>query len=382
MRVAIFRELPYDFPGGVSNVLTVLLDYLERQGHEARVFIADNGTAGAAQAPFVGFPTVTTRTWARSRFCLPVPQAARMKRELEAFRPDVMHFLHPLVLGPLGSYCARRLKVARVASFHTLYHDYVAYHGVGFLRRALRWWVQRAFGECEMTLAPSTSVADMLREWGLKRVVVWPRGVSGERFHPRKRSEDFRLAVRGGQGDALPLVLYVGRLGKEKNLETLVDLARLLDGVHWVIVGDGPERGALSEELRGVRHTFTGYLTGEDLATAYASSDLFFMPSPTEGCPNTVMEAFASGLPVVGVAAYGTGDLIAESGAGLTYPPEDVAEALHKVKALLDDHSLRATLAARGRTFAESRSWDTMMAQLMKHYDKAQVLNELASSAP
>jgi glycosyltransferase involved in cell wall biosynthesis len=178
------------------------------------------------------------------------------------------------------------------------------------------------------------------------------------------------------------LVLYVGRLGKEKNLETLVDLARLLDGVHWVIVGDGPERGALSEALRGVRHTFSGYLTGDDLATAYASSDLFFMPSTTEGCPNTVMEAFASGLPVVGVAAYGTGDLIAESGAGLTYPPDDVAEALHKVKALLDDHSLRATLASRGRVFAESRSWDTMMAQLMKHYDKAQVVNELASSAP
>ena len=94
------------------------------------------------------------------------------------------------------------------------------------------------------------------------------------------------------------------------------------------------------------------------------------------------MEAFASGLPVVGVAAYGTGDLIAENGAGLTYPPDDVAEALQKVKALLDDPSLRATLAARGRVFAESRSWDTMMAQLMKHYDKAQVLNELASSAP
>ncbi|MFQ5892851.1 MAG: glycosyltransferase family 4 protein [Nitrospinota bacterium] len=382
MRVAIFRELPYDFPGGVSNLLTVLLDYLERHGHEARVFIADDGNAGPTQGPFVGFPTVTTRALARSRFCLPVPRAARMRRELEAFQPDVVHFLHPLILGPMGSYYARQLKVARVASFHTLYQEYALYHGVGFLSRTIRWWAWMVFKDCHVTLAPSASVAEDLCQWGLKRVDVWPRGVDFERFHPRWRSEDWRVAVRGADGDGRPVIIYVGRLAKEKNMETLMALARILKGVHWVIVGDGPERGVLSEALRGVRHTFTGYLTGEELATTYASSDLFFMPSLTEGCPNAVMEAFASGLPVVGAAAYGTKDLIVESGAGLAFPSHDVAEASRQVETLLTNPALAASCGARGRAFAESRSWDTMMDQLVKHYSKARALNGLAPSAP
>lgn len=382
MRVAIFRELPHDFPGGVSNLLTVMLDYLERNGHEARVFIADDGLAGQTQGPFVGFPTMTTSRWARSSFCLPVPQAARMRRELEAFRPDVVHFLHPIILGAVGSYFARRQKVARVASFHTLYHDYVAHHGVRFLRRILRWWVWMVFKDCHMTLAPSVSVADLLHEWGLKRVFVWPRGVDVERFNPRRRSEEWRSSVRGAGGDGRPLVLYVGRLAREKNMETLVALATLLEGVHWVIVGDGPERGSLSEAFRGASHTFTGYLSGDELATAYASSDIFFMPSVTEGCPNAVMEAFASGLPVVGAGAYGTGDLIEESSAGLTFHPDDPAEASRKIDEFLNDPALAASFGARGRAFAESRSWDSLMAQLLKYYDKARALNELSPSAP
>jgi phosphatidylinositol alpha 1,6-mannosyltransferase len=382
MRIAIFRELPYGFPGGVSNLLYVLLDYLGRHGHEARVFIADDGSRELPDGPFVGFPTVTTRSWARSQFCLPIPQASRMRREMEVFRPDVVHFLHPIILGPLGSYFARRLKVARVASFHTLYHDYAAHHGVGFLRRSILWWAWMVFKDCHMTLAPSESVADLLSQRGLKHVKVWPRGVDFERFHPRRRSEEWRSDVKGHQSHDLPMVLYVGRLAKEKNMETLVALAHRLEGVHWVIVGDGPERGALSEVLRGVCHTFTGYLTGDDLATAFASSDIFFMPSITEGCPNTVMEAFASGIPVVGAGAYGTSDLITESGAGLTFRSDDVAEAMRQFETLLSDPALIAACGARGRAFAESRSWDSMMAQLIKYYDKARALNGLSPSTP
>ena len=382
MRVALFRELPYDFPGGVTNLLNIILPYLEKHGHEARVFIADDGDKNLPPGPFVGFRTMTTRAWARSRFCLPVPHAKKVRRELEAFRPDVVHFLHPLVLGHLGCHYARKLKMARVASFHTLYHDYAGYHGLGVFRRAILWWAWVGFKDCQLSLAPSRSLAELLRQRGLEQVEVWPRGVDAERYHPRNRSEEWRRSVKGAQGDGRPVVLYVGRLAREKNIDTLVALARRHTGVHWVLVGDGPERAALGQALSGTNHTFTGYLTGDDLSTAYASADIFFMPSTTEGCPNAVMEALASGLPVVGASAYGTGDLVEESAAGLTFKPLDAADASRQLEAVLSDPVFAASCRAKARSFAEGRSWDVIMDQLLKHYDKARFLNGLGHPAP
>jgi glycosyltransferase involved in cell wall biosynthesis len=287
-----------------------------------------------------------------------------------------------MVLGPLGSFWARRLKVARVASYHTLYHEYASYHGLGFLKGALHWWMRKVFEDCHLVLAPSASVAELLRQKGLRRVHVWPRGVDVERFHPERRSDEWRLEICGRSRKGLPLILYVGRLAREKNLQTLVDVARQMKGVHWVLVGDGPERGALAEGLRGSVCTFTGYLTGEDLATAYASADVFFMPSTTEGCPNAVMEAFASGLPVVGADAFGTGDLIAESGAGLAFSPSSTREAREALEALLGDQEMWRLCRVRGRAFAEARSWDVLMARLLKYYDKARAFNELGHGLP
>lgn len=382
MRIAIFRELPFDFPGGVSNLLSIILDYLDRHGHEARVFIADDGVNGLPPGPFVGFPTVTTRSWARSRFSLPLPHAAKVRRELKAFRPDVVHLLHPIVLGSLGCHYARRFGVARVASFHTLYHDYASYHGLGFFRQSIIWWLRKILNDCHTTLAPSASVADFLSQSGFKRVLVWPRGVDAERFHPRRRDEGWRRAATGDGADGQRVILYVGRLAKEKNLDTLIHTAQSIKGVHWALVGDGPERAALADALSGVPHTLTGHLQSEDLATAYASADLFFMPSTTEGCPNAVMEAFSSGLPVIGAEEFGTGDLIRESGAGMTFRSSDPSDATRRVEALLSDPALATTYGTKGRAFAESRSWDILMAQLLKHYAKALDLNGLSSSKP
>jgi glycosyltransferase involved in cell wall biosynthesis len=206
--------------------------------------------------------------------------------------------------------------------------------------------------------------------------------VDVEHFHPRRRSQQWRQAVAGdGRGDG-PIILYVGRIAKEKNLENLVDAARRIKGAHWIFVGEGPERSSLAEALRGVPHTFMGYLEGDDLAAAYASADLFIMPSTTEGCPNAVMEAFSSGLPVVGAQEFGTGDLINESGAGFTYPSSDLAEVYRQLQTILSDPTLAASYGAKARAFAESRSWDVMMAQLIKHYNKALDLNGLYFSKP
>lgn len=381
MRVAIFRELPYDFPGGVSNLLNIMLDYLERNGHEVRVFIADDGENERPPGPFVPFPTVTTRSWARSRFSLPLPLAWRVRRELKAFKPDVVHLLHPIVLGSLGCHYARLSGIPRVVSFHTLYHDYAAYHGLDFLGKVALWWCRRVFNDCHLTLAPSPSLSDFLSDKGFKRVLVWARGVDVERFNPNKRSEEWRQSVLGQAGGQTPLILYVGRLAKEKNLDILVTLAKSMEGVHWVLVGDGPQRGALAEALRGVPHTFTGHLEGNQLCEVYASADIFFMPSTTEGCPNTVMEAFSSGLPVVGAEEFGTGDLLRESGAGVTFRADDEpAETRRSLETLISDPSLAGSYRARGRAFAESRSWDIMMAQLIKHYANAVELNSLSAA--
>jgi glycosyltransferase involved in cell wall biosynthesis len=181
-------------------------------------------------------------------------------------------------------------------------------------------------------------------------------------------------------------VLYVGRLSFEKNLNALLTAHAALcaesgERAQLVLVGDGPARASLERETDPRHVTFTGYLRGEALATAYASADVFAFPSLTETFGQVVQEAMASGLPVVAFEAEGVRDLIRHGESGLLAPIGDVAAFTRALRALLSSPEQRERMGAHGRASAEQRGWDRVMDELVLTYERVIAAYNLARVA-
>jgi glycosyltransferase involved in cell wall biosynthesis len=217
---------------------------------------------------------------------------------------------------------------------------------------------------------------------GIQRVGVWPRGVDAALFVPERRSAVWRAHITGGAGGA-PIVLYVGRLSPEKNLAALVAAFRTLaeTDAHLVLVGDGPARAELAQALRGRRVTFTGYLSGEALATAYASADVFAFPSVTETFGQVVQEAMASGLPVVGFDAGGVHDLVAHERTGLLARAGDTGAFAAALAALVASPARRTCLGAQGRARALQHTWAQVMDGLLEVYAASAATRQITRAA-
>ena len=177
---------------------------------------------------------------------------------------------------------------------------------------------------------------------------IWGRGVDSLRFNPQKRSSKWRQDLDIGDDEVV--LLFVSRLVREKNLDTL---ANVVDGLtkrgvsfRCVVVGDGPERASLEQRLP--QAVFTGFLGGDDLACAYASSDVFFFPSQTETFGNVTLEAMASGLPAVCADATGSRSLVESGVTGFLSAPTDSAAFIGQLERLLDSEELRLSMSAAG----------------------------------
>jgi glycosyltransferase involved in cell wall biosynthesis len=174
------------------------------------------------------------------------------------------------------------------------------------------------------------------------------------------------------------VLLYVGRLSWEKNLRMLVQSFLGMDHqhCHLIIVGDGPARAEIQQQLADFPVTFTGYLRGEALATAYASADVFAFPSYTETFGQVVLEAMASGLPVVGLYSAGVCDLVSDGQTGLLdvqrlREEEQVASYRERLVYLVHDYSARYTMGQTALSEAQRRSWPEAMQCLVQGYNEA-----------
>jgi glycosyltransferase involved in cell wall biosynthesis len=211
------------------------------------------------------------------------------------------------------------------------------------------------------------------------RVELWTRGVDAERFSPLRR--DARLRRQWGVSDARPAVLYVGRVSKEKGLHLLPALAQALAQHHaahrLIIVGQGPMERELKRGLPDA--VFTGVLHGDALAAAYASADVFVFPSQTDTAGNVVLEAQASGLPVLVSAVGGPRENMVDGRTGYVVH-EPTAEAwLHSLVPLLERASDRAAMSLAARRYAEARTWPRALEPLFRLY---RVLGRRAPVSP
>ncbi len=363
MRIALISETFLPDVNGVTTTLCRLLEHLQAEGHEALLLApqtAPDTYAGATIVPLSGMPLPMY-----PELKLTPPQFG-MTAHLRRFEPDLLHLVGPALLGAAGPYVARSLRLPLIASYHTNFDDYSLHYGLGFLKDTVNFYLRWIHNRCRMTLCPSRATLQKLRISGFRRLRVWGRGVDTARFHPQHHSAAWREQVGVREGETV--LLYVGRLAREKGVELLPDALRDLEAVRLVVVGDGPARAELQQRMRGLPVHFTGYLKGAELATAYASADVFVFPSHTETFGQVVQEAMASGLPVIGARSGGTLDLVQDGVTGYLFEPLIATDLRAQLRRILADPTQRVTMGQAGRAVAEGRSWPLVMGELMGYY--------------
>jgi glycosyltransferase involved in cell wall biosynthesis len=211
---------------------------------------------------------------------------------------------------------------------------------------------------------------DDLESHGVADLALWERAVDAGRFRPDARSESMRSRLSGGKPEQ-PLLLYVGRLSAEKEVTRLKELFPALPGMRLAIVGDGPMRRELERHFQGTDTVFTGYLQGEELVEAYASADLFVLPSKTETLGLVLLEAMAAGCPVVACRAGGVPDAIEHGVTGFLFDPDNAESFASTVKQAYRSGAGAESIRVNARRDVERHGWATATARLRLLYEKA-----------
>jgi glycosyltransferase involved in cell wall biosynthesis len=369
MRIAIYTENFLPKIDGVVTRITRTLDQFCALGHEALIFAPHNPPPDYRGHRIVRVPAVSFRPW-YPELMLGLPRP-RLGRELDAFAPDIVHVVNPVILGLWGTLVARQRGLPLLASYHTDITQYAVHLGIGFLSPLSRVFLRDVHNQAHVNLCTSQPMVNSARGLGIRRVRLWPKAVDTELFQPSKRDAAMRHRLSDGHPDA-PLMLYVGRLSAEKRLDWLYAPVTQIPGVRLAVVGSGPAEAALRERFKNTDTSFFGYMHGEELARAYASADVLAFPSDTETLGFVAMESMAAGVPAVGARAGGVPDVIRHEENGLLFTPGDLGDLTLQLRRLLSDSPLRNRLAAAARADMERWSWRAATEALIGYYQLAQ----------
>ncbi|CAN6471386.1 unnamed protein product [Victoria cruziana] len=257
---------------------------------------------------------------------------------------------------------AKLLCVPLVLSYHTHVPIYIPRYTFSWLVKPMWLIIKFLHRAADLTLVPSVAISrDLLaaRVTAANKIRLWSKGVDSESFHPRYQSEEMRIRLTGGEPQK-PLIIHVGRLGVEKSLDFLKRVMDQLPNARIAFVGDGPYRLELEKMFSGMPAVFTGMLQGEELSQAYASGDVFLMPSESETLGLVVLEAMSSGVPVVAARAGGIPDIIPEDQdgkIGYLFTPGDLEDCVKKVQTLLSNEELRTAMGRAAREEMEKYDW-------------------------
>jgi glycosyltransferase involved in cell wall biosynthesis len=342
--------------GAVHGVTSTLAQIRERgvPGFEVEVIgtdaSVDRRLSAVAEAPIPFYPGLTVG----------VPSLLAVVDALAGGGYDLLHVCSPGPAGVAALLTARALGLPVAGSYHTELAAYTALRsGDALLAAGMRTALATFYGHCDIVLSPSTAADGRLHELGIGRIGRWDRGVDLERFSPTRRR------AGGRENDRID-VLYAGRLTREKGAGLLADsflAARARDPrLHLLLAGGGPEEDALRARL-GSSATFLGWLAGDELAAAYASADVFLFCSVTDTFGQVILEAQASGLPVVAAAAGGPAELVADGRSGVLCPARVDALAGALVE-LAGSPAARARLARGGLAAVGGRTWEASLVRL------------------
>ncbi len=368
LRVAIFSGNYNYVRDGANQALNRLSDYLLRQGAAVRVYSPTTRTpAFEPKGDLVSIPSIPIP--GRAEYKVGVSLPPRVKRDLDAFQPNIIHVSSPDIGCHRAVSLARKWDLPVIASVHTRFETYPRYYGMAFLEPLVLAIIRRFYRRCDAIFAPSDSMAQLLREQRMNYDVgIWTRGIDREIFNPGRR--DLAWRRRFGIGDDEPVVGFVGRLVMEKGLDVFSDAVDRLAkrGVkHKVlIVGKGPARDWFERRLPDA--VFAGYQCGEDLGRAVASMDMLLNPSVTETFGNVTLEAMAAGLPVVAAVATGSESLVTDGVTGRLIRPGAIDAFCDALAHYCTDPEARRAAGEAGYQASQRYGWDAVNHELAEAY--------------
>lgn len=364
LRVALFTETFLPKIDGVVTRLCQTVRNLQTFGHTVLVVAPDGKIAEYEGARIHGVPGSPFPLYPDLKMAFPRPSIGKALAE---FRPDLIHAAQPMLLGSSAFYYSSQYRVPLVISYHAQVDRYMHYYGFGMLEPLFRKAQRTAYNEADLVLCTSQVMVDLLKRQGIRRVKLWQRGVDTDTFRPELASQAMRERLTEGHSEE-KLLLYVGRLSAEKGLEAARPILAAVPGLRLAMVGDGPHREKLQQHFARTPTYFAGYLKGGELAAAYASSDVFFMPSRTETLGLVVLEAMAAGTPVVAAAEGGILDIVRDGVTGHLYPDGNETAAIGAVQKLLSDPVHYEVMRCAARLDAEQWSWLEATRQLERLY--------------
>jgi glycosyltransferase involved in cell wall biosynthesis len=366
MRVAIFTETFLPKVDGIVTVVCLLLDHLQRRGIESVVVAPKMGVDHYGATPVIGVPGVTLPLYPELKVG---PPTLSTYQQLKDFNPDVAHFIHPALIGVGGMLMAKTLGTPTVASFHLDLARLAHHFNLGFMEPVTDFFTKVVFNAADYSLAPSRLVQEEMLNLGVRNVGLWKRGVDAEKFNPRHYSNDMRHMLSDGYMDET-LMLYVGRLSTEKQIDQIKAALEHVPGTRLAIVGDGPARADLEAHFAGTKTKFMGYMRGDQLSQAYASADIFVFPSALETFGLVVVEAMAAGLPVVSSRVGGVRDVVEEGRTGYTFDVGHVDALVDGVRQIATSRERIKQMGRDARAFAETQTWPAMMDEVIVLYER------------
>ena len=368
MRIALVSDTYTPQVNGVTTVVARIARAVTALGHEVVVVAPRyprNGVAAApdelriSSAPFPPYPAIR----------LSLPQFRVVADFLDRFEPDLVHVATEGPLGLMGRRYAVRRCVPLVTSYHTNFPQYARHYGAGLIEPLVWKWLRWFHRPAALTQTPGEAVRDELVRRGIGHPVVWGRGVDTAHFHPNRRSIGWRRWLAGGDDTAI--VLHVGRLAPEKNIDVLAEAwtiahERVGQRATFVLAGEGPETRRLLTRLPWVRQL--GFLDRAKLADVYASADICVLPSKTETCGLVALEAMASGLAVIAADAGGFRESIRHGRSGLLVAPDDVTGFAAEILTLVMTPHRRAELGEGARMAAVERDIAPENLDLLRQY--------------
>jgi len=371
VKIAFFTETFLPKVDGIVTRLTKTIDNLVQNGDEIIVFCPEGCPTEYKGAKIIGVAAMPLPLYPELKLGLPGPAVSDA---LENFKPDLIHVVNPAVLGLGGIWLAKSNNIPLIASYHTHLPKYLEHYGMGMLEPLLWELLKAAHNQALLNLCTSTAMVEELESKGIKRTALWQRGVDTETFRPEFRNQKMRNKLLGKYPDKNSLLIYVGRLSAEKQIERIKPVLEEIPDACLALVGDGPYRNQLEKIFENTQTNFIGYLSGEELASAYASGDIFLFPSSTETLGLVLLEAMAAGCPVIGANKGGIPDIINDGVNGCLYDPDGVDEGksslIEATKKILKNNNKKENMRIEARKESEKWNWNQATLQLKKYYEE------------
>lgn len=367
-RIAVVTETYPPEVNGVAMSIARIVDGLQRRSHELQLVRPRQRHVEPELPPrSARLQELLTAGWPIPRYPnlrMGAPSKRALVQLWSLQRPDVVHIATEGPLGWSALQAARHLKLPVSSDFRTNFHAYGQHYRIGWLAKPILAYLRKFHNRAQCTMVPTEALRAQLAATGFERVTVVSRGVDTRLFDPQRRNAALRRAWGAGEDDLV--LAYVGRLAAEKNLGAVLAAHDALresmgDAVKLLFVGDGPQRAELA--ARCPQAVFAGQRSGEDLATHYASADLFLFPSLTETFGNVTIEAMASGLPVVAFDCAAAAQCIQSGRNGLLAHDESLPAFVRATLQLAADPERRRAMGAAAREAARRHDWDGVVAR-------------------